>query len=331
MTRFANPALLFLLLVVPLYVFVELRYRRGRRPAVRFPDVAVAKQISGKLVHWKRHLRMAMRALVLTLLVFALARPQAGSGTESVLSEGIDIVLAIDVSGSMRAEDFKPKNRLAVAKEVVADFITGRTSDRIGMVVFAADSFTQCPLTLDYNVLLGLLDSVEIGMIDEQRTAIGMAVATAANRLRESDAESRVVILLTDGRSNAGEIDPITAAQAAAALGIKIYTIGAGTPEGGLVPVDDPVRGRRYLRVENDIDEEMLQEIASLTGGRYFRATSEGMLATIYQRIGELEKTKIEVKHFTAYEELAPGVMLVAMVLLLLELLAGATISRGLP
>ena len=331
MTRFANPALLFLLLVVPLYVFVELRYRRGRRPAVRFPDVAVAKQISGKLVHWKRHSRMATRALVLTLLVFALARPQAGSGTESVLSEGIDIVLAIDVSGSMRAEDFKPKNRLAVAKEVVADFIMGRTSDRIGMVVFAADSFTQCPLTLDYNVLLGLLDSVEIGMIDEQRTAIGMAVATATNRLRESDGESRVVILLTDGRSNAGEIDPITAAQAAAALDIKIYTIGAGTPEGGLVPVDDPIRGRRYLRVENDIDEEMLQEIASLTGGRYFRATSEDMHATIYERIGELEKTKIEVKHFTTYEEMAPRLMLMALVLLLFELLAGATISRGLP
>jgi len=330
-TRLANPALLFLLLLVPFYVFVELRYRRGRRPAVRFPDVAVAKQISGKLVHWKSHLRMAMRVLVLTLLVFALARPQAGSGTESVLSEGIDIVLAIDVSGSMRAEDFKPKNRLAVAKEVVADFITGRTSDRIGMVVFAADSFTQCPLTLDYNVLLELLDSVEIGMIDEARTAIGMAVATAANRLRESDAESRVVILLTDGRSNAGEIDPITAAQAAAALGIRIYTIGAGTPEGGLVPVDDPIRGRRYLRVENDIDEEMLQEIAALTGGRYFRATSEGMLATIYERIGELEKTKIEVKHFTTYKELAPRLMLMAMVLLLLELLAGATIARGLP
>jgi len=330
-TRLANPALLFLLLLVPLYVFVELRYRRGRRPAVRFPDVAVAKQVSGKLVHWKRYLRMAMRALVLTLLVFALARPQAGSGTESVLSEGIDIVLAIDVSGSMRAEDFKPKNRLAVAKEVVADFIIGRTSDRIGMVVFAADSFTQCPLTLDYNVLLGLLDSVEIGMIDERRTAIGMAVATAANRLRESDAESRVVILLTDGRSNAGEIDPITAAQAASALGIKIYTIGAGTPEGGLVPVDDPIRGRRYLRVENDIDEETLQKIASLTGGRYFRATSEGMLATIYERIGELEKTKIEVKHFTTYEELAPRLMLMALVVLLLELLAGATISRGLP
>ncbi len=331
MTRFANPALLFLLLLVPFYVFVELRYGRGRRPAVRFPDVSVAKQASGKLVHWKRHLKMVMRSLVLALLVLALARPQAGSGTESVLSEGIDIVLAVDVSGSMKAEDFKPKNRLAVAKEVVADFIVGRTSDRIGMVVFAADSFTQCPLTLDYNVLLGLLDSVEIGMIDERRTAIGMAVATAANRLRESDADSKVVILLTDGRSNAGEIDPITAAQAAAALGIKIYTIGAGTPEGGLVPVDDPIRGRRYVRVENDIDEEMLREIASLTGGRYFRATNEDMLATIYERIGELEKTKIEVKHFTTYEEMAPRLMLMALVLLLFELLAGATISRGLP
>ena len=331
MTRFANPALLFLLLLVPCYVFVELRYGRGRRAAVRFPDVSVAKQASGKLVHWKRHLKMVLRSLVLVLLVFALARPQAGSGTESVLSEGIDIVLAIDVSGSMKAEDFKPKNRLAVAKEVVADFIIGRTSDRIGMVVFAADSFTQSPLTLDYNVLLELLDSVEIGMIDERRTAIGMAVATASNRLRESDADSKVVILLTDGRSNAGEIDPITAAQAAAALGIKIYTIGAGTPEGGLVPVNDPIRGRRYVRVENDIDEEMLQEIASLTGGRYFRATNEGMLATIYERIGELEKTKIEVKHFTTYEEMAPRLMLMALVLLLFELLAGATISRGLP
>ena len=331
MTRFANPALLFLLLLVPFYVFVELRYGRGRRPAVRFPDVSVAKHASGKLVHWKRHLKMVMRSLVLALLVLALARPQAGSGTESVLSEGIDIVLAIDVSGSMKAEDFKPKNRLAVAKEVVADFIVGRTSDRIGMVVFAADSFTQSPLTLDYNVLLELLDSVEIGMIDERRTAIGMAVATASNRLRESDGDSKVVILLTDGRSNAGEIDPVTAAQAAAALGIKIYTIGAGTPEGGLVPVDDPIRGRRYVRVENDIDEEMLRKIASLTGGRYFRATNEDMLATIYERIGELEKTKIEVKHFTTYEEIAPRLMLVALVLLLFELLAGATILRGLP
>jgi len=330
-TRFANPALLFLLLVVPLYVLIELRYRRTRKPAVRFPNISVVRETAGRRGVWKRYVRIAVRALVLALLVVALARPQAGSGTESVLSEGIDIMLAVDVSGSMKAEDFKPKNRLAVAKEVVADFIRGRTTDRIGMVVFAADSFTQCPLTLDYNVLLGLLDSVEIGMIDDKQTAIGMAIATASNRLRESDSESKVVILLTDGRSNAGEIDPITAAQAAAALDIKVYTIGAGTPEGGRIPVDDPILGRRYMHMDSDIDEEVLQEIASLTGARYFRATSEGMLAEIFRRIGELEKTKIEVKHFTTYEELAPRIMLLGLVLLLLELLAGATILRGMP
>jgi Ca-activated chloride channel family protein len=331
MTRFANPALLALLALVPLYIYVEIRHRRSRRPSVRFPDLGAVRAAAGRSSAWKRHVRTGMRALVLTLLVLALARPQEGSGTDSVLSEGIDIVLAIDVSGSMRAEDFKPDNRLTVAKQVVADFITGRTSDRIGMVVFAAESFTQCPLTLDYNVLLELLDSVEIGMIDEQRTAIGMAIATAANRLRESEAESKVVILLTDGRNNAGEIDPVTAARAAQALGIKIYTIGAGTPEGGPIPVQDPVWGTRYVQAETDIDEEMLQEIASLTGGQYFRAETEGMLASIYRRIGEMEKSKIEVKHFTSYNELAPRFLIAALVLVLLELLAGATLLRGMP
>lgn len=331
MTRFADPALLILLLAVPLYVFAETRHRRARRPAVRFPDLAAVREAAGGRASWKRHLPTAMRAAVIALVVVALARPQAGSGSESVLSEGIDIMLAVDVSGSMRAEDFKPKNRLEVAKEVVANFIRGRTSDRIGMVVFAAESFTQCPLTLDYNVLLELLDSVKIGMIDEQRTAIGMAIATATNRLRESDAQSRIIILLTDGRNNAGEIEPITAAQAAQALGIRIYTIGAGTPEGGPIPVDDPMWGRRYVHAETDIDEDTLKEIASLTGGRYYRATSENMLAAIYQRIGELEKSKIEVKHFTTYKELAPRLIVLAVVLLLLELLAGATILRGVP
>jgi Ca-activated chloride channel family protein len=330
-TRFANPTLLLLLLLVPLYVVVELRYRRARRPAVRFPDVSVARMSSGRWTPAKRYASLVLRSIAIALLVVALARPQAGSGTESVLSEGIDIVLAIDVSGSMRAEDFRPKNRLAVAKEVVADFIEGRTTDRIGMVVFAADSFTQCPLTLDYNVLLELLDSVEIGMIDESKTAIGMAIATAANRLRESDADSKVIILLTDGRNNAGELAPSTAAQAAAALGIKIYTIGAGTPEGGDIPVNDPVMGRRYVHVDSDLDEDTLREVAEITKGRYFRATTEGMLAEIYQRIGELEKTKIEVKHFTTYEELAPRVMLLGLIVLLLELLAGATVLRGMP
>ncbi len=328
--RFANPYLLLLLALVPLYVVVEVRWRQAR-PVVSFPNLALARSVAGRSGVWKRLLAPTLRAAALALVVLALARPQAGRGTETVLTEGIDIMLAIDVSGSMKAEDFKPRNRLAVAKEVVADFIEGRRSDRIGMVVFAARSFTQCPLTLDYNVLTELLESVEIGMIDERKTAIGTAVATAANRLRESDAESRVIILLTDGRSNAGEIDPVTAAEAAAALDIKIYAIGAGTPEGGPIPVDDPVWGRRYVHAETDIDEETLQRIAEITGGRYFRATSESMLADVYGRIDELETTRIEVKHFTHYTELATRFIVAAIVVVLLELLAGATFARRVP
>jgi Ca-activated chloride channel family protein len=213
----------------------------------------------------------------------------------------------------------------------VADFIRGRTSDRIGMVVFAAQAFTQCPLTLDYNVLLELLDSVEIGMIDERSTAIGTAIATATNRLRESDADSKVIILLTDGRNNAGEIDPITAAQAAKAVGVRIYTVGAGTPEGGQVPIDDPVWGKRYVNVPNDLDEDTLTQIAEITGGRYYRAKTEGMLADVYRKIGELETTKIEVKHFTTYTELAPRFVAAALVLLVLQILVSALLVRGLP
>ena len=330
MIRFANPVLLVLLVLVPAYVFVELRYARRRRPAVSYPVAAVAGAVGGGFP-WKRYVKPVVRAVVIVLVVLAIARPQAGSGSESVITEGIDVVLAIDVSASMKAEDFKPQNRLAAAKEVVADFIRGRTSDRIGMVVFAAQAFTQCPLTLDYGVLLQLLDSVEIGMIDERSTAIGTAIATATNRLRESDAESKVVILLTDGRSNAGEIDPVTAARAAEAMGVRIYTIGAGTPEGGPIPIDDPIWGRRYANVATDIDEETLAEIASITGGRYYRAKSEGMLADVYAKIGELETTKIEVKHFTTYTELAPRLVVAALILLVAELVARAAVVRGLP
>lgn len=331
MIRFANPAFLLLLALVPAYVFVELRFARRRRPAVSYPMAAAVRRAAGGGFPWKRHLKTAVRVVALTLVVFALARPQAGSGSESVITEGIDVVLAIDVSASMKAEDFKPQNRLSAAKEVVGEFIRGRTSDRIGMVVFAAQAFTQCPLTLDYGVLLGLLDSVEIGMIDERSTAIGTAIATATNRLRESDAQSRVIVLLTDGRNNAGEIDPVTAARAAEAVGVRIYTIGAGTPEGGPIPIDDPVWGRRYVNVETDIDEETLGEIASITGGRYYRAKTEGMLADVYRKIGELETTKIEVKHFTTYTELAPRLIVAALVLLVAELIASAALVRGIP
>lgn len=331
MTRFANPWLLTLLALVGLFLYVEFRLARRRRPAVMYPALAAVRRAAKGGTSWKRYLGAVTRAVALGLLVVALARPQAGSGSESVLTEGIDIVVAMDTSGSMKAEDFKPKNRLAVAKEVFADFVRGRTTDRIGLVVFAAQSFTQCPLTLDYNVLLELAEAIEIGMIDESSTAIGMGIATAANRLRESDADSKVVILLTDGRNNAGEIDPITAAEAAQSLGIRIYTIGAGTPEGGPIPIDDPVWGRRYVSVATDIDEDALKEIARVTGGRYYRAKTPGMLADVFSEIGELEKTKIEVKHFTAYTELAPRFMIAGLALLLVELLIAAFVTRGLP
>ncbi len=331
MFRFANPQLLWFLLIVGLYLFVSLRFGRRMNAAISYPLVGLAKSVAGRGASWKRHAGTALRALVLVVLFLALARPQAGSGIESVLTEGIDIILAVDVSGSMRAEDFKPRNRLAVAKEVVADFVEGRVSDRIGMVVFASQSFTQCPLTLDHDVLLELLESVEIGMIDEESTAIGLGVATATNRLRKSDADSRVIILLTDGRNNAGEIDPITAAQAAKALGIRIYTVAAGTPEGGPIPVYDPIRGKRYVNAPTDIDEDTLVEIADITGGAYFRAKTEGMLAEVYRTIDELEKTKIEVKHFTTYTELGPRLIVLGLVLLLLDMLLSATLLRRLP
>jgi len=331
MLRFANPWLLLLLALVPLYLLVEFKLGVRRRPAVTFSALSAARRAVGGTFPWKRYVRPVLRATLLAVLFVALARPQSGSGSQSVETEGIDIVLAIDVSGSMKTEDFKPQNRLEVAKDVVADFIQGRTSDRIGMVVFAAQSFTQCPPTLDYNVLLELLRSVRVGMIDESRTAVGMAIATATNRLRASDAKSRIIILLTDGRNNSGEIDPVTAAQAAKALRVRIYTIGAGTPEGGPIPVDDPVWGRRYVNAETDIDEGTLKEIASITGGLYFRAKTEGMLAEVYRRIGELEKSKIEVKHFTTYTELAPKLIIAGLILLLLELALAASAVRGIP
>jgi Ca-activated chloride channel family protein len=331
MLRFASPWLLLALVAVPLLVWLEVRHAGRRRPAVTFPDLATVASVGGRTAAWKRIARIAARAAVLTLLIVALARPQSGSGSESVLTEGIDIMLVLDVSGSMRTEDWQPVNRLAVAKDVVANFIRGRASDRIGMVVFAANAFTQCPLTLDYNVLEELLASVRVGMIDENSTAIGMAIATAANRLRESDAKSRIIVLLTDGRNNAGEVDPITAARAAGALGLKIYAIAAGTPEGGPLPIEDPMWGRRYVNAPTEIDEDTLREVAAATGGQYYRAKTEGMLAEIYRRIGELEKTKIEVKHFTTYTERAPRLVIAGLVLLLALLAAEATVLRGMP
>jgi len=273
---------------------------------------------------------MILRMVALSILILAMARPQAGQREEEVITEGIDIMLTLDTSGSMKAEDFKPQNRLGAAKQVMEEFIKSRHNDRIGLVVFSRFSFTQCPLTLDYGVLLGLLEKIDIGMI-EDGTAIGTAIANSVNRLRDSEAKSKVIVLLTDGINNAGKIDPLTAAKTASALGIKIYTIGAGTPGGALYPVDDPIFGRRYVRMDTEIDEALLEEIADKTGGMYFRAKDERGLREIYETIGKLEKTEIETREYANYKELGGGFLLPGFIILLMEVALANTVFRKIP
>ena len=263
-------------------------------------------------------------------MIIAFARPQSGQKESKVQTEGVDIILAMDISSSMLAEDFKPKNRLEAAKVVAGDFIKGRMNDRIGLVVFAAQSFTQCPLTLDYGIVLRFLQEVETGMIDDG-TAIGMAIGNCVNRLKDSKAKSKVVILLTDGRNNRGELDPITAAKVAKAFHIRIYTIGAGKRGEALYPYNDPIFGKRYQRVPVQIDEELLTQVADITGGQYFRATDKTSLEQIYAEIGEMEKTKIELKEYTRYSELFLPYILAALFILLLEIVLSNTIFRKLP
>ena len=233
-----------------------------------------------------------------------MARPQEQLTTVERNAEGIDIVMALDISSSMKAEDLKP-NRFEAARMVAKDFIDQRLSDRIGLVSFAMQSFTVCPPTLDYRLLKELIEEVEMGVIQDG-TAIGMGIATSVNRLKDSEAKSKVIILLTDGQNNAGEIDPVTAADLALAYDIKIYTIGAGTRGTAPYPVDDPIFGRRYRNIQVDIDEDMLKKVAQLTGGKYYRATDTQELVSIYAEIDELERTKVEEIIYTDYTDLYP-------------------------
>jgi len=330
MWRFADPE--FLLLFIPLagYVYWYLRRQSQRPGTIRYSNVGLIRSVGKSQWRYYRHIPFGLRVVALSLLILALARPQSGSKEEEVITEGIDIVLALDISSSMLAEDFKPKNRLEAAKVVAANFVQGRKNDRIGLVVFARESFTQCPLTLDYGIVLDFIKRVHVGMI-EDGTAIGMAIANAVNRLRYSKAKSKVVVLLTDGQNNAGELDPITAAHVAKALKVRIYTIGAGSTGEALYPVEDPFFGRRYVRIPVQIDEELLKKIAQITGGRYFRATDRESLERIFQEINRMEKTKIEVKEFTRYNELFVNFLFVAMGMLLVEIVLGHTKLRKIP
>jgi Ca-activated chloride channel family protein len=330
MFRFQNPIFLLFILFAFGLIFYYFKYKKAKAASIRFSDLNLVRRVKPTWRLKERHILPVLRAMAIVLLAFALARPQSGRKGQEISSEGIDIMLVLDISGSMRAEDFKPHNRLYVAKQVIKEFIEGRQSDRIGLVVFSRQSFTQCPLTLDYGVLYNFLDHVDFGMI-EDGTAIGLAIANAVNRLRVSDAKSKVIILLSDGRNNAGEIDPITAAQAAKAMNVKIYTIGAGKPGNAPYPVDDPIFGRRYIYIENEIDEATLKQIAQITGGEYFRAEDEKALARIYRQISQMEQTKVHVKEYLQYNELFSKYALAGLLLLLVEVVLANTRYRKIP
>ena len=330
MYRFADPEYLYLLLIVPLLVYWYWTRRGKGSSKIRFSDIGIVKKVGKTTKQHLRHSVFLLRLLFLSMIILALARPQSGSKMKETSTEGVDIVLALDVSSSMLAEDFKP-NRLEATKRVASEFIEGRQNDRLGMVIFAGESFTQCPLTLDYGVLLNLLESTKVADQDWDGTAIGMGIVNAVNRLRDSKAKSKVIILLTDGVNNRGQVDPITAARIAQSFDVKIYTIGAGSRGTALYPVNDPLMGKRYIPRPVEIDEDVLKEIANITEARYFRATNNKKLADIYNEIGEMEKTKIEVQEFTRYDELFVYFLGLGLLLFAVEIISSNTIFRKIP
>jgi Ca-activated chloride channel family protein len=331
MFRFADPEYLYLLFLVPFLVYWYWKRRARGSGKIRFSDIHVIKRVGKTAKQRLRHSLFLLRLLFISLIILAFARPQSGSQMRETTTEGVDIILALDVSSSMLAEDFKPKNRLEAAKTVAEEFIQGRQNDRLGLVIFAGESFTQCPLTLDYGVLMTLLKDIKVAGQDWDGTAIGMGIVNAVNRLRDSKAKSKVIILLTDGVNNRGEVDPVTASNIAAAIDVKIYTVGAGSHGTALYPVNDPLLGKRFVPMPVEIDEDVLKRIAANTNGRYFRATDTQKLSEIYAEIGELEKTKIEVKEFTQYDEYFHYFLMIGLGLFILEMILANSVFRKLP
>ncbi|MDF1545735.1 MAG: VWA domain-containing protein [bacterium] len=318
------------IVLILLMVLQRFKQKRAQSAAIKYSDLRIVKRAARTNKQRFRFLLTVLRILAVALFIVAFARPRSGTEYQEITSEGVDIMLLLDVSSSMQAEDFKPNNRLFVAKEEIKNFIGKRLNDRIGLVVFARYAYTQCPLTTDYGVLLNFVDQVDFGLV-EDGTAIGMATATAVNRLRESDSETKIIVLLTDGDNNAGEIDPITAATLASTFDIKIYAIGVGKSGNVMFPYQDPLFGKRYIYQPTKIDEESLREIAARTGGKYFRAQSEDELEEIYGLIDNLEKTEVKVAAHIQYKELFHYFVYVGLALLLLELILANTYFRKLP
>ncbi len=328
--RLRDPLALLLLLALPLLW----RWLRAATPALHYSSLDLFSAVPvGMRARW-RALLPWVRLTAVALLIVALARPQLGREDSLVRGEGIDIMLAVDLSGSMLAEDFTlaqgPANRLQAVKEVVRTFVEGRDGDRIGLVLFAARPYLQSPLTLDHGWLMANLERAEIGMI-EDGTAIGSGLATAVNALEGSDSESKVIILLTDGQNNAGRVTPETAAEAASTLGYRVYTIGAGTRGVARFPTTDFFGNKRYVPMQVDIDEATLEGIARATGGRYFRATDTESLRKIYEEIDELETTEYEGLQYLDFHELYPWLAIPALLLLAAEVLLAETWLRVLP
>ncbi len=297
---FASPSYLWILLAVPLLALFYILRQRKTTAALTYSSVRQLEDMPVPARVYVKHILFAFRMLALVMLIIVLARPQSTDYWEDVSTEGIDIVLAMDISSSMLAKDFKP-DRLEAAKNVATEFISGRPSDRMGLVIFSGESFTQCPLTTDHAVMINLMREMKSGMI-EDGTAIGLGLATAVNRIKDSDAESKVIILLTDGVNNRGEIAPVTAAEIAKTMNVRVYTIGVGSRGVAPYPVQTAA-GIRYRNMQVEIDEKVLEEIAEMTGGKYFRATDNESLDNIYDEIDQMEKSKINVTELSRKKE----------------------------
>jgi len=324
---FAEPLILYLLFAIPAIVAFYILKQQRVTASLRMPGLQSFDLTGTTFRHYLRHILFAFRIIAITLLIIVLARPQKTDKFQDTTTEGIDIVLTQDISGSMLARDFRP-DRLEASKNIATEFISGRPYDRIGLVVFSGESFTQCPLTTDHAVLINLLREIQSGMI-EDGTAIGMGLATAVNRIKDSKAKSKVIILLTDGVNNRGEIAPATAADIAKTFGIRVYTIGVGTQGMAPYPVMTPY-GIQYQDMPVEIDEGILREIAQNTGGKYFRATDNDKLIQVYKEIDKLEKSKIDVRQFSRKEERYLIPALIAFILLVFEIVVRNTIFKNL-
>lgn len=328
--RFADPYAFLLAPLIALLWWVNVRRGRPRQAAVGYSDLALVRLPGAVRPAWEEHIPIAITAAAMACLVAALARPQFGLATQNITSNGIDIVICLDTSGSMRAQDLHP-TRVDAARTVSEQFVRERPDDRIGLVVFSAVAFTQCPLTTDHQALQTMLESVRAGMTHTDGTAIGTAIATCINRLKDVPGKSKVIILLTDGSNNTGEIDPLTAGKMAARYAIKIHTIGMGTDGVAPITIPDPVLGERTLMIRGDLDEETLIKIADLTGGKFFRATDTDALAGVYAEINRLEKREVPKTEVVDYREMYPWFLVPGIFLLGLNALLERTTMGEIP